>query len=188
VLFFAVRRWGRAAVVIPASRPWFAASCACRQVTGDHSIETIFGRIRSRTELFAFVLRDPGRSFSGGRSSLGVNHRNARRDPHREHGAIASPPDRWGRPQTEVSGRPDCGPGSRTSRGAFHASRSRTSRDPHAATTRHWLSSVPSLRLRRSGTMCDCCKPSAKSFSFDSVRCRSSPAGAGRAGGTCSLP
>ena len=40
---------------------------------------------------------------------------------------------------------------------------------------------------RRSGTMCACCKPSAKSFSFDSARCRSSPAGAGRGEGTCSL-
>lgn len=45
--------------------------------------------------------------------------------------AVASPPDRWGKPQTGVSGRPACGCGSRTSRGEFLAILSGTS--PRAA-------------------------------------------------------
>ncbi len=51
-------------------------------------------------------------------------------DAHAGRGTFASPPDRWGRPQTEVSGRPDCGCGSRTSRGAFLVGRSGTSPGP----------------------------------------------------------
>ncbi len=37
------------------------------------------------------------------------------------------------------------------------------------------------------GTICSCCRLATKSFNFDLARCCSSPAGAGRAGGTCSL-
>jgi len=51
--------------------------------------------------LFALVLRDPGGSIFGGRPGVVANQRNIRRCRQGERGAFASPPDHWGRTQTE---------------------------------------------------------------------------------------
>src|SRR5258707_8007004 len=56
---------------------------------------------------------------------------------HVARGTFASRPDRSGRPQPGEAGRPDCGPGSRTSRAESHARFQLPAATPHSQKTTH---------------------------------------------------
>ena len=147
-------------------------------MTGEHRKKVFSRRVRSRTDSSALVIRDSRRSFSTAHPVVGLNRPFLRRCGHAGRGAVASPPDRWGRPQTEASGRPDCGCGSRTSRGALLA----LGQDPlPVRAPANWMSSVsaPSPSGDVAGRSAPAASRRQSCSSFDAARCRSSPAGAG---------